>query len=164
MPADRDADAFSIECPGGDFQFAFRHRIVQDMSPPVDLEGMYCVLQQELADLCEVLLHSRDDAQVLQAFRDAGRAAIELFEAEEKAMEESGCVALALNRAGHNKFRQEISNLFAQYRGERSGIRAAGDLRRGLIPWLQEHHAVVDRQLDHHLRRAASASASSARD
>lgn len=134
------------------------------MPPPVDLERMYCVLQEELADLCEVLLHSHDDAQVLQSFRSAGRAAIELFEAEEKSMEDSGCPALGLNRAGHDKFRQEISNLFAQYRGERSGIRAAGDLRRNLIPWLQEHHAVVDRQLDHHLRRTGSASASAVRD
>lgn len=133
------------------------------MSHPGQLEAMYTVLYESLVDLCEVLLHSRSESEVLDAFRASGKAAIELFDLEEREMEASGCSALALNRAGHDKFRQEISNLYAQYRGERSGIRAAGDLRRQLLPWLQEHHVVVDRQLEHHLRRIASASASSER-
>lgn len=124
---------------------------------------MYSNLYERLGDLCEVLLHSSLDADVVQAFRVAGTAAIELFDAEEKEMEASNCPALELNRAGHDKFRQEISNLYAQYRGERSGIRAAGDLRRSLMPWLQEHHVLVDRQLSHHLKKLGSASASSSR-
>lgn len=133
------------------------------MSHPADLEEMYSNLYERLGDLCEVLLHSSLEADVVQAFRVAGTAAIELFDAEEKEMEASGCPALEINRAGHDKFRQEISNLYAQYRGERSGIRAAGDLRRTLMPWLQEHHVLVDRQLAHHLKKLGSGSASSAR-
>lgn len=133
------------------------------MSHPGQLEAMYTELYESLVGLCEVLLHSNTDTEIVHAFRLAGKAAIELFELEEREMEESGCPALALNRAGHAKFRQEISNLYAQYRGERTGIRAAGDLRRQLLPWLQEHHVVVDRQLEHHLRRVASGSAASER-
>jgi hemerythrin len=133
------------------------------MSHPKDLEEMYSNLYERLGDLCEVLLHSSLDVEVVQAFRVAGTAAIELFELEEREMEASKCPALELNRAGHDKFRQEISNLYAQYRGERSGIRAAGDLRRNLMPWLQEHHVLVDRQLAHHLKKLGSASSSSAR-
>lgn len=128
------------------------------MSHPGDLEEMYSDLHERLVQLCEVLLHARTDGEMNLAFRTAGAAAIKLFDAEEREMEASGCSALALNQAGHKKFKQEISNLFAQTRGERSGIRAAGDLRRQLLPWLQEHHALVDRQLEHHLKRLASGS------
>lgn len=132
------------------------------MRSPVELESMYSTLLAELQTLCETLLHSSEDAQVHAAFRAAGKAAIELFESEEATMEATDCPALALNRAGHEKFRNALSNLFAQYRAERSGIRAAGDLRRELLAWLQEHHAAVDRQLEHHLRRTTSAVASPA--
>jgi len=127
------------------------------MSPPVDLEAMYSLLHQRLVHLAGVLLHSQDEAEMNQAFREAGKAAIELFHDEELEMERSGCPALELNRAGHAKFSATLSNLYAQVHAERSGIRAAGDLRRELIPWLQEHHAVVDRQLVHHLKRTSVA-------
>lgn len=126
------------------------------MSPPVDLEAMYSLLLQRLVHLAGVLLHTQDEGEVNQAFREAGKAAIELFHDEELEMERSGCPALELNRAGHAKFSATLSNLYAQVRAERSGIRAAGDLRRELIPWLQEHHAVVDRQLVHHLKRTSA--------
>lgn len=127
------------------------------MTPAVDLESMYSTLLRSLQDLSGVLLHAQEEAILNAAFRDAGKAAIELFHEEEMEMERSGCPALELNRAGHAKFSQTLSNLYAQVRAERSGVRASGDLRRELIPWLQEHHAVVDRQLSHHLKRVATA-------
>jgi len=132
------------------------------MSHPGGLEEMYSVLQESLVQLCEVLLHSQTNGEIDHAFRNAGMAAIQLFDAEEMEMDVSKCPALELNRAGHAKFRQDISNLYAQVRGEHSGIRAAGELRRQLLPWLQEHHALVDRQLEHHLRRLGSSSNSAA--
>ncbi|MCB9495633.1 MAG: hypothetical protein H6686_01970 [Fibrobacteria bacterium] len=104
--------------------------------------------------LAEVLLHAKDDTQALNAFRDTGRLALELFQREELEMERCGCPALAVNRAGHGKFTQTLSNLYAQYIAERSGIRVSRDLRKELLPWIQEHHALVDRQLAHHLRRS----------
>lgn len=129
------------------------------MASPVDLESMYALLLRQLQDLAGVLVHAQDEAVLNAAFRDAGKTAIELFHEEEQEMERTGCPALGLNRAGHAKFSQTLSNLYVQVRAERSGVRAAGDLRRELIPWLQEHHAVVDRQLVHHLKRMAAAPA-----
>ena len=126
------------------------------MTPAVDLESMYSRLLRALQDLAGVLVHAQDETVLNAAFRDAGKAAIELFQEEEQEMERTGCPALELNRAGHAKFSQTLSNLYAQVRAERSGVRAAGDVRRELIPWLQEHHAVVDRQLIHHLKRLAA--------
>lgn len=126
------------------------------MNPAVDLESMYSNLVRGLQDLASVLLHAQEEALVNAAFRDAGKAAIELFHEEEQEMVRTACPALELNRAGHAKFSQNLSNLYAQVRAERSGVRAAGDVRRELIPWLQEHHAVVDRQLEHHLKRLAA--------
>lgn len=126
------------------------------MTPAVDLEAMYTTLVRSLNDLANVLLHAQDEAAANAAFRDAGKAAIELFHEEEQEMERTGCAALELNRAGHAKFSQTLSNLYAQVRAERSGVRAAGEVRRELLPWLQEHHAVVDRQLVHHLKRLAA--------
>lgn len=126
--------------------------------PPGRLEEMYSVLHENLVQLCEVLLHSQKNQEIDQAFRIAGSAAIHLFDAEEKEMEATSCPALALNQAGHAKFRQDISNLYAQVKGEHSGIRAAGELRRTLLPWLIEHHALVDRQLEHHLRKLGPSS------
>lgn len=123
------------------------------MNPAVDFESMYSNLLRSLQDLASVLVHAQEDALVNAAFRDAGKAAIELFHEEEREMVRTGCPALELNRTGHAKFSQNLSNLYAQFRAERSGVRAAGDVRRELIPWLQEHHAVVDRQLVHHLKR-----------
>lgn len=127
------------------------------MTPAVDLESMYSTLLRSLQDLSGVLLHAQEETILNAAFREAGKAAIELFHDEELEMERTGCPALELNRAGHAKFSQTLSNLYAQVRAERSGVRASGDLRRELIPWLQEHHAVVDRQLTHHLKRVATA-------
>lgn len=126
------------------------------MTPALDLEPMYSRLLSALQELAGVLVHAQDEAALNAAFREAGKAAIELFHEEEQEMERTGCPALAVNRAGHEKFSQTLSNLYAQVRAERSGVRAAGDLRRELIPWLQEHHAVVDRQLVHHLKRLAA--------
>ena len=125
---------------------------------PGRLEEMYSVLHESLVQLCEVLLHSQMNQEIDQAFRIAGSAAIRLFDAEEKEMEATNCPVLELNRAGHAKFRQDLSNLYAQVKGEYSGIRAAGVLRRTLLPWLLEHHALVDRQLEHHLRKLGAAS------
>lgn len=125
---------------------------------PGRLEEMYSTLHGSLVQLCEVLLHSQKDQEIDRAFRSAGAAAIHLFDAEEKEMEATNCPALELDRSGHAKFRQDISNLYAQVKGEHSGIRAAGELRRVLLPWLQEHHALVDRQLEHHLRKLGAAS------
>lgn len=126
------------------------------MTPALDLEPMYSRLLSALQELAGVLVHAQDEAALNAAFREAGKAAIELFHEEEQEMERTGCPALAVNRTGHEKFSQTLSNLYAQVRAERSGVRAAGDLRRELIPWLQEHHAVVDRQLVHHLKRLAA--------
>lgn len=126
------------------------------MNPALDLESMYTRLLRALHDLAGVLVHAQDESVLNAAFREAGTAAIELFHEEEQEMERTACPALELNRAGHAKFTQTLSNLYAQVRAERSGVRAAGDLRRELIPWLQEHHAVVDRQLIHHLKRLAT--------
>lgn len=126
------------------------------MNPAVDLDSMYSSLVHHLHDLAGVLLHAQEESVMNAAFRETGKAAIELFHVEEQEMERTGCLALELNRAGHAKFSQTLSNLYAQVRAERSGVRAAGDVRRELIPWLQEHHAVVDRQLTHHLKRLAA--------
>lgn len=126
------------------------------MNPALDLESMYTRLLRALQDLAGVLVHAQDESVLNAAFREAGKAAIELFHEEEQEMERTACPALDLNRTGHAKFSQTLSNLYAQVRAERSGVRAAGDLRRELIPWLQEHHAVVDRQLIHHLKRQAA--------
>jgi len=126
------------------------------MSSPVDLEELFTLLHQRLVRLAEVLLHAQIDSEIKQAFRDAGKAALILFRDEELEMERTACPALALNRAGHQKFMQKLSNLSAQVIAERSGVRASGDLRRDLLPWLMEHHAVVDRQLVHHIKRTTS--------
>lgn len=123
-------------------------------SPDIlEIEDRYCSLRAALTALGDRLVHSRNEAEILDAFRAAGTQAVELFAGEEEAMASCDCPALEINRKGHKKFLHELGQVLHHLREDRSGFHAASVLRRELMPWLHEHHRVVDRQVVHHLRR-----------
>lgn len=132
------------------------------MTHPVDLnqiEDRYSSLRDALHGLSHLMVHGKDENRLLEAFRQCGRQAVELFHSEEEAMAKTGCPALEPNRAGHRKFLDDLGVVLRHAREEGAGIHAASLLRRELLPWFHEHHAVVDRQIVHHLRRRTSAMA-----
>lgn len=120
------------------------------MNPQIDLEHLedrYVKLQDSLRALSDLLVHILDDAKLIEAFRVTGSTAMDLFRAEESAMESMSCPLLETNRTGHKKFLRDLGQVLHEARLDRTGIHAAGILRREVIPWLHEHHAVVDRQM-----------------
>lgn len=119
----------------------------------MQLEDRYRSLQEALVTLTDVLLHTQSEEEHLHAFQVAGQTAIAFFREEEIAMEESGCAALAANKLGHKRFMHELGDLLHRARSDGSGIPAATRLRRDLLPWLYEHHRVVDHQLVHHVQK-----------
>jgi hemerythrin len=130
------------------------------MNPQIDfeqLENAYSKLQESLRSLSDLLVHTSDDAKVIEAFRVTGSTAMGLFRAEEAAMEAVNCPLLESNRMGHKKFLRDLGQVLHEARSDRTGIHAAGILRREVVPWLHEHHAVVDRQMILLRRRAEAA-------
>lgn len=130
------------------------------MTPQSDievLEDMYTKLQNSLLRLSDMLVYVTEDAKVIEAFRLAGSTAMDLFRAEESAMDAVNCQLLETNRTGHKKFLHDLGQVLHEARADRTGIHAASVLRRELIPWLHEHHSVVDRQMVHFLRKVAAA-------
>lgn len=111
------------------------------------LEDGYAKLQDSLRVLSDLLVHVTDEAKVVDAFRVAGSSAMDLFRAEESAMEAVNCPFLESNRTGHKKFLRDLGQVLHEVRIDRTGIHAEGILRREIVPWLHEHHAVVDRQM-----------------
>lgn len=128
------------------------------MTSQTDLDQMengFAKLQDSLRSLSDLLVHVVDDARIVDAFRAAGGTAMELFRAEESVMEAVDCPLLETNRIGHRKFLRDLGQVLHEARTERTGIHAAGILRREILPWLVEHHAVVDRQVVRFVRAAA---------
>ena len=120
------------------------------MNSPLDpavLETRYESLRDTLRELSDLLVHSADDTRVLEVFRTAKGTATELFQAEETAMESMDCPVLEANRLGHRKFMKALEEVQEEARLQNLGIHAAGILRREILPWLHDHHSVVDRQL-----------------
>jgi hemerythrin len=126
------------------------------MNPQIDFEQLE-KLQESLRSLSDLLVHTSDDAKVIEAFRVTGSTAMGLFRAEEAAMEAVNCPLLESNRMGHKKFLRDLGQVLHEARSDRTGIHAAGILRREVVPWLHEHHAVVDRQMILLRRRAEAA-------
>ncbi|MBK9576480.1 MAG: hypothetical protein IPO40_05355 [Fibrobacteres bacterium] len=123
-------------------------------SPDItEIEDRYQSLRAALTALGDRLVHSREEKEILDAFRAAGTQAVELFTGEEEAMASCGCPALEVNRQGHRKFLHELGQVLHHLREDRCGFHAASVLRRDLMPWLHEHHRVVDGQVVHQLRR-----------
>ena len=129
------------------------------MTPQIDLDQLetgYLKLQDSLRALSDLLVHVTDDAKVVEAFRATGSTAMDLFRWEESAMEAVDCPLLETNRTGHKKFLRDLGQVLHEARIDRTGIHAAGILRREVIPWLNEHHAVVDRQMIRFIRTATA--------
>lgn len=129
------------------------------MTPQIELDQLetrYTKLQDSLLSLSDLLVYVTEDAKVVEAFRLAGSTAMDLFRAEESAMEAVNCPLLETNRTGHKKFLRDLGQVLHEARIDRTGIHAARILRREVIPWLHEHHSVVDRQMALFLRGAAT--------
>lgn len=120
----------------------------------MQMEDRYRSLREALVTLTDVLLHTRSEEEHLHAFQVAGQMAIAFFRDEEQAMDDTICPASQANKAGHKKFMHDLGDLLHQARSEGSGIPAAIRLRRDLLPWLHEHHRVIDHQLVHHVHKA----------
>ena len=123
---------------------------MESMNSPMDpilMEARYESLRDTLRELSDLLVHSSDDTRVLEVFRSAKGTAAELFQAEELAMESMDCPVLEANRSGHRKFMRALDEVQEEARLQRLGIHAAGILRREILPWLHDHHSIVDRQL-----------------
>jgi len=114
---------------------------------PEQLENGYKKLQESLRSLSDLLVYATDDAKIIEAFRATGSTAMDLFRAEESALETLGSPLLETNRTGHKKFLRDLGQILHEARADRTGIHAANLLRKEVIPWLTEHHAVVDRQV-----------------
>lgn len=125
----------------------------------IEIEDRYHTLREALTYLGDRLVHSRDEEVILDAFRQAGTQAVEMFAGEEEAMASCDCPALEVNRKGHRRFLHDLGMVIHHFRRDGSGMHAATILRRELMPWLHEHHRIVDRQVVHHLRRARPLSA-----
>jgi len=117
------------------------------------LEVAYLKVVDSLRSLSDFLVHHTDDAAIIEEFRVTGSTAMDLFRAEESAMEAFNCPLLESSRIGHKKFLRDLGQVLHEARIDRTGIHAAGILRREVIPWLHEHHAVVDRQMMMFFRR-----------
>ncbi|HNY29607.1 MAG TPA: hypothetical protein PKO15_01855 [Fibrobacteria bacterium] len=123
-------------------------------SPDIlEIEDRYQSLRRALMALGDRLVHAREEREILDAFRSAGTQAVELFAGEEEAMASCDCPALEINRQGHRKFLRDLGQVLHHLREDRCGFHAASVLRRDVMPWLHEHHRVVDRQVVHQLRR-----------
>lgn len=117
-------------------------------SPDIlEIEDRYQSLRQALTALGDRLVHAREEKEILEAFRAAGTQAVELFTGEEEAMASCDCPALEINRQGHRKFLRDLGQVLHHLREDRCGFHAASVLRRDLMPWLHEHHRLVDRQV-----------------
>jgi hemerythrin len=123
---------------------------------PEDLENGYKKLQESLRSLSDLLVYATEDAKIVEAFRITGSTAMDLFRAEESAMESADSPLLETNRTGHKKFLRDLGQVLHEARADRTGIHAANILRKEVIPWLSEHHAVVDRQVIRFLGAAAA--------
>ena len=119
----------------------------------MQLEERYRSLRESLATLTDVLLHSRHQDDVLQAFQTSEQIAISMFRDEETAMAQCQCLAEKANKVGHQWFMEELGQCLHQYREMGSGIPVATMVRRDLMPWLYEHHRVVDHQMIHQLQK-----------
>lgn len=126
------------------------------------LEDRYRSLRESLVTLTDVLLHSRNEDELLDAFRVCGQMAIGLFRDEETAMAACQCSAQHANKAGHQRFMDCLGNLLHQYRQFGSGIPVATQVRRDLLPWLYEHHRVVDHQMIHQVQKIGRSGETSA--
>gem|GEM_PF-1289361 len=119
----------------------------------MQLEDRYRSLRESLNALTDALLHSRDEAELLDAFRASGQIAIAFFREEEAAMTECHCPAEQANKIGHKTFMHELGSLLHEYRHFGSGIPVATKVRRDLLAWLHEHHRVVDHQMTHQVQK-----------
>jgi len=119
----------------------------------MQLEDRYRSLRESLITLTDVLLHSREEAELLDAFRVSGQLAISFFREEEAAMAECHCPAEQANKIGHKRFMHDLGALLHEYRQYGSGIPVATKVRRDLMAWLYEHHRVVDHQMTHQLQK-----------
>ncbi|MBK8800930.1 MAG: hypothetical protein IPN71_02525 [Fibrobacteres bacterium] len=118
-----------------------------------EIEDRYLSLRAALTALGDRLVHAKEEKEILEAFRAAGTQAVELFTGEEEVMANCDCPALEVNRQGHQKFLRDLGQVLHHLREDRCGFHAASVLRRDVMPWLHEHHRVVDRQVVHQLRR-----------
>jgi hemerythrin len=119
----------------------------------MQLEDRYNSLRESLISLTDSLLHSRDESELLDAFRVSGQTAIAFFREEESAMADCHCPAENANRIGHKRFMHDLGALLHEYRQYGSGIPVATRVRRELLAWLYEHHRVVDHQLTHQIQK-----------
>ena len=111
------------------------------------LESDYQFLRESLTELADILIHSRTEERIAGAFKKCQSVAGDLFRDEESAMTAHGCTALAANKAGHGKFMKDLGIFEHEYLIHRAGIPLAIQIRGTMLPWLHEHHHVIDRQM-----------------
>jgi hemerythrin len=123
------------------------HGVMEATHDPAGMENRYEQLRSTLHELSDVLVHSGDEELLLELFRHAQGSAAEMFQEEEHVLRGLDDHMALANRQGHQRFLKALEEIQREAQGQRLGIHAAGLLRRELLPWLHEHHAVVDRQL-----------------
>lgn len=114
---------------------------------PILMETRYELLRTTLHELSDLLVHSVDDDRLLEVFGHARGTADALFLAEERALGSADRRVTQANRKGHRRFLLALDEVRREAQDRRLGIHAAGVVRREILPWLHEHHVVVDRQL-----------------
>ena len=118
------------------------------------LESDYLSLRESLGRLGDILLHANNPDDIRTAFHDSLLRAQELFHQEELEFETIGCSTVEANRNGHRKFIRDLGSLLHEYGITGAGIPLASEVRKTLLPWLHEHHRLIDQQLSR--RRAAA--------
>lgn len=69
------------------------------------------------------------------------------FACEEKCMDFYACPAAGVNRAGHARFRANLSDLRERVLQEDDPARLLAHIERDLVQWLKRHIRVVDARL-----------------
>jgi len=105
---------------------------------------MFPKLVGRLEALQQAVLNHEEGPVVDQSFELVGQLAAQTFRREEEAMELCRDRALALHKAAHRKFLENLENARTRFRAEGPSVALAHDLRRDALEWLVDHHRVMN--------------------